>query len=106
MQDHKGNRAAETGDAASRKLAAASDDEVAAFMKDHGLEVALLATLDNFAALAAIAMERGDLTEGQLVSITGLDRLALREIQDRGVGILDARGVRPEWRATRKDYPR
>lgn len=54
---------------------------------------------DALARLAAIVMERGDLTEGQLTQITGLPRLALREIQDDGAVLLDASDdVRPEWR--------
>lgn len=63
------------------------------------------------AMLAAIVEERGDLSEGQLVAITGLDRLRLREVQDIGSRLLDGRTslpgsttvnrVNPVWRRRR-----
>lgn len=49
--------------------------------------------LDALAALLSVVGEIGALTEGQLVKITKLDRLTVRERQDRGAGLLDKRGV-------------
>lgn len=55
--------------------------------------------LDALDALLSVVGEIGALTEGQLVKITKLDRLTVRERQDRGAGLLDKRGVPASWRA-------
>lgn len=67
-------------------------------MAEGGRDLALQGALGALGALAAIARERGDLTEGQIVVVTGLDRLTVRELQDQGEALLDERGIRSEWR--------
>lgn len=53
---------------------------------------------EALARLLGIVYLRGWLTEGQLVQVTKLDRLVIRELEDAGAATLDQdESVPPEW---------